>query len=82
MSPSKVLFFATLRDRAGVRQTSMDLPEGITVGEFKVLLQEHFPAITPALPNVLIAVNREYAPDDTPIPPEAEIAIFPPVSGG
>jgi molybdopterin converting factor subunit 1 len=82
MSSCKVLFFATLRDRTGVRQSTLELPDGITVRELKVILQEHFPSITPVLPNALIAVNREYALDDTLIPPEAEIALFPPVSGG
>ena len=82
MSLCKVLFFATLKDLAGVRQATLELREGITVRELKVMLQEHFPSIKPVLPNTLIAVNREYALDDTLIPSEAEIALFPPVSGG
>jgi molybdopterin converting factor subunit 1 len=82
MSSCKILFFATLKDRAGVRQVKLELPDGMTVREFKVMLQKQFPSITPVLPNALIAVNREYALDDTLIPPEAEIALFPPVSGG
>jgi molybdopterin converting factor subunit 1 len=82
MSLCKVLFFATLKDLAGVRQSVLELPEGITVGELKIMLQEHFPAIKPVLTNALIAVNREYALDDKLIPFEAEIALFPPVSGG
>lgn len=82
MNACKILFFATLRDRVGVRQSVLELPDGITVGELKGLLQMMFPAITPSLPNVLVAVNREYAVDSTLIPPGAEVAIFPPVSGG
>ena len=82
MSLCKVLFFATLKDRAGVRQSMLELPDGITVRELKGILQEQFPSITSVLPNALIAANREYALDDTLIPPEAEIALFPPVSGG
>ena len=82
MSLYNILFFATLKDRTGVRRTTVNLPDGITVGALKVMLQDQYPSITPVLPNVLIAVNREYALDDTIIPPEAEIALFPPVSGG
>ena len=82
MNSCIVLFFATLKDRAGVRQITLELPDGITVSGLKVVLQELFPSITPVLPHALIAVNREYAVDDTLVPPEAEIAIFPPVSGG
>lgn len=82
MSSCKVLFFASIKERAGVRQSILDLPDGTTVGEFKVLLEQQFPAIKPLLPNALIAVNRQYAPDDTIVPSNAEIALFPPVSGG
>jgi molybdopterin converting factor subunit 1 len=82
MSLCKILFFATLKDRAGVRQATLDLPDGIKVSEFKDILVDRFPSLSPLLPNALIAVNREYALNDLVIPPEAEIAIFPPVSGG
>jgi molybdopterin converting factor small subunit len=34
------------------------------------------------VPNVLIAVNEEYAGDDELIPAGAQIAVIPPVSGG
>ncbi len=30
----------------------------------------------------MIAVDQEYAPDDRPIPPGADLAAIPPVSGG
>jgi len=30
----------------------------------------------------LVAVNKEYAPDEAAIPRNAEVALFPPVSGG
>jgi len=82
MSSHKVLFFATLKDRAGVHQTMMELPDGMTVRELKDKIVEQYPSLTPHLPHALIAVNREYAPDDSILPLEAEIAIFPPVSGG
>jgi molybdopterin converting factor small subunit len=32
--------------------------------------------------SVLITINREYAFDDAVIPIDAEMAMFPPVSGG
>lgn len=82
MSSCTVLFFATLKDRAGVRQITLDIPDGSTVGVLKTILRERFPALALALTHVLIAVNREYATEDEHIPPGAEIAVFPPVSGG
>jgi molybdopterin converting factor subunit 1 len=82
MNSCKVLFFASLKDRAGTRQSILDLPAGTTVREFKKILEGKFPTIIPLLPNALIAVNREYALDEVVLPAGAEIAIFPPVSGG
>jgi molybdopterin converting factor small subunit len=32
--------------------------------------------------SVLITINREYAFDEAVVPTDAEIALFPPVSGG
>jgi len=82
MSVCKVLFFATLKDRAGVRQTTLELPDGVTVCQLKTIIRDKFPSLSSVLTIALIAVNREYALDDDLIPPEAEIALFPPVSGG
>jgi molybdopterin converting factor subunit 1 len=77
-----VLFFATLKERAGVRQATLELPDGVSVRELKDVLRAQFPSLESSLANALIAVNHEYALGDEQIPPEAEIAVFPPVSGG
>ena len=78
----KLLFFATLRDRTGLKQTEIEIPEGTTIDELKALLQERFPGIRPTLETALMSINREFAFDKDEIPAGAEIAIFPPVSGG
>ena len=78
----KLLFFATLRDRTGLKQTEIEVPEGTTIVELKALLQERFPGIGPTLETALMSINREFAFDKDEIPAGAEIAIFPPVSGG
>lgn len=82
MPAVRVLFFATLKDRAGLQETQLDLPEGVRVRQVRELLGERYPALAEALPSALVAVNREFAFDDDLIPPDAEIALFPPVSGG
>ena len=82
MNACKVLFFATLKDRAGARQITLELPDGLTVGDLKAVLLARIPALKPVLPHAFIAINREYATDDVIVPPQAEIAVFPPVSGG
>jgi molybdopterin converting factor subunit 1 len=82
MNEIKVLFFATLKERAGKDQISITLPEGATVQELKDVLGKLLPSLAPAMTSALVSVNREYAFDDEVIPSKAEVAIFPPVSGG
>lgn len=82
MNTIKALFFATLRDRVGVRSIEMEIPAQTKVVEFKTILMEKFPALRDLTGHVLIAVNQEYVFDDAIIPDAAEIALFPPVSGG
>lgn len=78
----RVLFFATLKDRTGVSELFLDLPEGVLVKQFKQMLSERYPALGEALPSALVSINREFAFDQDAIPAGAEVAIFPPVSGG
>lgn len=78
----KVLFFATFRERAGVREAVLDLPNQSTVADLKKRLGQEFPALSNHLETALVAVNREFAFDDELLPDEAEAAVFPPVSGG
>lgn len=74
--------FALARDRAGRTEVVLELPEGATVGDLKTALASACPALAPMVPNVMIAVDSEYASDTCTIAPGAEIAVIPPVSGG
>jgi molybdopterin converting factor subunit 1 len=78
----KTLFFATLRDRVGIRSVELQIPEQTTVSGLKFLLIEKFPILNELMGHMLISINQEYAFDETIIPDHAEIALFPPVSGG
>ncbi len=78
----RVLFFATFRDLAGTRETIVELPEEPVVKDFKSHLQIKFPGLSPTLNTGLISINQEFAFDSDTIPDGAEVAIFPPVSGG
>jgi molybdopterin converting factor subunit 1 len=82
MNRVKLLFFATLRDRAGTRSMELDVPADLTVQGLKDKLSHEFPNLKESMSSVLITINREYAFDDAVIPPNAELAMFPPVSGG
>ena len=78
----QILFFATLRDRTGIRSVEMQIPEQTNMAAFKSVLTQKFPSLSGALDHTLVAVNQEYVFDEAIVPANAEIALFPPVSGG
>ena len=82
MNHIKLLFFATIRDRAGTKSLEIDVPADLTILGLKEKLSADYPDLKDSLKSVLITINREYAFDEAIVPPSAEIALFPPVSGG
>jgi molybdopterin synthase catalytic subunit len=82
MNTVKILFFATLKERAGMRETSLELEDAARVMDLRALLRQRFPALAPLLGTALASINRDFAFDEDLIPPGAEVAFFPPVSGG
>ncbi len=82
MNRVKILLFATLRDRVGARELELELPAAATVADLKALLIKTYPALLPARGSMMTAIDREYAAEEQVIPSGAEIALFPPVSGG
>jgi molybdopterin converting factor subunit 1 len=79
---ARIKLFALARDLAGTDTLALDLPAGCTVAMLRAMLVDRAPALAPVLPRSAIAINLEYARDDTRINPTDEIAIIPPVSGG
>ena len=73
----RVLLFAMLRERAGARELTIELPDGARVRDALDSLGD----LAKGLPLVM-AVNREYAPEDHVLDPGDELALIPPVSGG
>ncbi len=82
MNHIKLLFFATIRDRAGTKSLEIDIPADFTIQGLKEKLSTDYPNLKESMKSVLVTINREYAFDDAIVPPSAEIALFPPVSGG
>ena len=72
-----VRLFAMLRERAGAAELALELPEGASVADALAELS----ALAEGLPLVM-AVNREYASEDTVLSAGDELALIPPVSGG
>lgn len=82
MNHIKVLLFATLRDRAGTKSMEIEIPENTTVQGLKDQIALNYPNLKQSMETVLISINREYAFDEAVVPQNAEVAMFPPVSGG
>jgi len=78
----KVLFFATLRQRAGMKSLELEVPQDMSVEGLRRQLSRDYPALTESLKTVVVSVNREFAFDDAILPENGEVALFPPVSGG
>ena len=78
----RVLFFASLSDIAGMRETQLD-PAGFTdvLSVFDKFAKD-FPSLEKYRSSVLFALNSEFASPDSPIQDGDEVALFPPVSGG
>jgi molybdopterin converting factor subunit 1 len=82
MNKIKLLFFATIRDRIGARTLELDIPIEMTIKDLKDKLSIDYPNIKEHMKSVLVTINREYAFDESVVPQDAEIGMFPPVSGG
>lgn len=62
---------------------AVELPwSGGTVADLRDLLAATEPRIAPLLARSAVAVGNAYARDEADVPPAADVAIIPPVSGG
>ena len=78
----RIHFFALAKQLVGRGEIEIDLPSNSSVADLRTLLARQFPPLADLLPHVRIAVNAEYAPDETLLTEHCEAAIIPPVSGG
>jgi len=79
-------FFAALREAVGTGQEQLDLaPDVTTVGAVRALLQARGGVWSEALAPeraVRMAFNHQMCGPDTALADGAEVAFFPPVTGG
>ncbi len=78
----RVLFFASLADITGLRETELNASSCANAGAIYSHFEALFPALRAHRPTVLFAVNAEAAGPDSPVKDGDEVAFFPPVSGG
>jgi MoaE-MoaD fusion protein len=74
-----VRLFAGLRERAGTGEQQVELAEGATAADAWASLADRLGERPDGL---VLAVNRRYAAEDTPLADGDEVALIPPVSGG
>lgn len=82
----KVLYFARLRERFGVSEEVIELPDSMAmVAMLLDVLRARGGEWTQALAagqNFRVAVNQDMAAMNSPLEADDEVAIFPPVTGG
>ncbi len=77
-----VRLFATVQMLVGKKLIEISIQPGISVGEFKKHLIAKYPQLARIMPDCIIAIDRRFSQDDDILPDAADIAVFPPVSGG
>ncbi|WP_438496423.1 molybdenum cofactor biosynthesis protein [Paenibacillus sp. IHBB 3054] len=78
-----IRLFAGLAEVIGSSTLSFHIHDNsVTAGRLKELLSASYPDAAAQISVSLVAIDREYAPDDTEISETSEVALIPPVSGG
>ncbi len=79
-----IRYFAALREALGAQET-LELAPGATVADVRATLVarggRHAELLAPTRP-VRCAVDQTLVPETTPVADGAEVAFFPPVTGG
>jgi molybdopterin converting factor subunit 1 len=78
----RVRLFASLREAVGSSEAELDLPDGATAEEAWQSLARNHAELAPRRARLTAAINRRYAPFDTPLHEGDEVVFVPPVSGG
>lgn len=78
----KALFFGRLSEAVSPIPIEADLADGTTVASIRREFASKYPLVEGVLLTCMIAVNAEFATDDTRISSGDEVAFLPPVSGG
>lgn len=77
-----VRLFAVAKQVAGCSSVELDLPDGATIGHLRGQLGTQVPQLSGLVAQMMFAIATQYADDATIVPPNADVACIPPVSGG
>ncbi|UOR04596.1 molybdopterin converting factor subunit 1 [Hymenobacter aerilatus] len=76
-----IALFGITREIVGRPTLELTTPDGKSVQNLLAELRQQYPALG-KLSSLAVAVNNDYATDDTALHERDEIALIPPVSGG
>jgi len=83
---TKLLYFAWVREKLGIAEEDVTVPDDVaTVGQLREWMVTRGPRYAAAFAeakSVRCAVDQDFAKDGAMIAGAAEIAFFPPVTGG
>jgi molybdopterin synthase sulfur carrier subunit len=79
-------FFASIRETLGVSQESIVIPESVkTIADLRTFLAERgnpWAEVLAQGQTLRCALNQQMVDTSTPLKENAEVAFFPPVTGG
>jgi molybdopterin converting factor subunit 1 len=78
----KVLYFAQVREAAGIRGEEIILLKDSTLKNLISKIEENHPGILQHKKDIQLAVNRNVAGKNLSLKEGDQIAVFPPVAGG
>lgn len=76
-----VLLFSHLRHALGSGELTITLPAGSTAADLVDIVRERLEERLATMP-LRVAVNGQFAPEDTLLKAGDEVALIPPVQGG
>jgi molybdopterin converting factor subunit 1 len=76
------LYFAAIRDLAGLPGETCEVPDGLDVAGLAAWLEARHEPLSGRLAHVRFARNAVFASPSTRVEDGDEIAVIPPVSGG
>jgi molybdopterin synthase catalytic subunit len=78
----RVLFFGVLRDVTGLREDSIEVPDGGLAASVFEHYSARFPRLREMSRSIVLAVNQKFCAPSVPLSDGDELAFLPPVSGG
>lgn len=77
----KILFFGITTDLVNASEMYLEVEKDLSIENFKLLLKNKF-TVLDKINSYAIAVNEEYANEETILKNNDVVAVIPPVSGG